>query len=71
MAVEGGKKVISREERKLALFIQTHRLKIGLKKSINNLKRQDYRELQLHTSPDSTAYIELKGLIANFNSKGE
>ena len=62
--------MISIEERKLALFIQTHQLKTEFNNLINNLKRQDYMELELPTSPVRTAYTDLRDLIVNFNSKG-
>ena len=61
--------MISREERKLALFIQTHQIKRELDDLVNSLKRQDYKDLQLCTSAGHIPHVDLKDLIANFNSK--
>lgn len=66
MTVEGGRKMLSMEERKLALFIQTNLLKRGL----DNLKRKDYRESQLSTYTGRKAYIGLIDLVESFDRKG-
>ncbi len=56
--------MISLEERKLAMVIQTHRLK----RALDNLKRQGYQEPQLDTYTGRQAYTAFMDLITNFNS---
>ena len=66
MTVEGGRKMLSMEERKLALFIQTNLLE----RELDNLKRKDYRESQLSTYTGRKAYIGLIDLVESFDGKG-
>ena len=54
-------------ERKLALFIQTNLLK----RELDNLKRQDYRESQLRTYTGRKAYVGLIDLVESFDNKGK
>ncbi len=56
--------MISLEERKLAMVIQTHRLN----RALDNLKRQGYREPQFDTCAGRQAYAAFMDLITNFNS---
>ena len=57
--------MISIEERKLALFIQTNLLK----RELDNLRREDYKESQLRTYTGRNAYAGLMTLVANLDSK--
>lgn len=59
--------MISMEERKLALFIQTHLLR----KELENLKRYDYKESQLHTCSGQKAYIGFMELVASLDLKSK
>ena len=59
--------MISPEECKLALIIQTHQLK----EELDNLKRQDYKESQLHTYTDRRVYLGFMDLIENLHSNGK
>ena len=61
--------MISIEERKLALFIQTN----SLKKELDNLKQCDYRESELNTCQEQRAHTEFTNLVISLNtdSKGK
>ena len=59
--------MISLEERKLALIIQTYQLK----RELINLRREDYRESQLHTYTGRRTYLGLMDLVESLDSNGE
>ncbi len=59
--------MISMQERKLALIIQSHQLE----KELDNLKRQDYKESQLRTYRGRKAYFGLIDLIENLDNNGK
>lgn len=56
--------MISPEERKLAMVIQIQQLR----RELDNLKRQGYRELQLDTYTARRAYAAFMDLVTNLNS---
>lgn len=57
--------MISIEERKLALFIQTNLLR----RELENLKRQDHMESQLRTYTGRKAYAGFMDLVASLNNR--
>ncbi len=57
--------MITDEERKLGLFIQTQQLI----KVLDKLRQQGYEELQSHTETCRWEFIDRFGLIPNFNSE--
>ena len=57
--------MITNEERKLGLFIQTQQLI----KELDKWRQQGYEELQSRTSTDRWEFINRIGLITNFNRK--
>ncbi len=57
--------MISAQERKLALIIQTHQLQ----EELDNLKREDYKESQLRTYTGRKAYVGLMDLVESFDKK--
>lgn len=59
--------MISIEERKLALIIQSYQLE----NELDNLKRQDYKESQLRTYTGRRAYLGLVDLVENLDSNGK
>ena len=65
--MEGGRKMISLQERKLALIIQNQQLN----RELENLKQQEYRESQLQTYKGRVVCMALIDLIESTNnSKG-
>ncbi len=58
--------MISLEERKLALLIQTEQLK----KQLDSLRQQGPEALQLSTYTGRKAYAGLMDLVESFDSKG-
>ncbi len=57
--------MISLNERKLTLFIQTQQLM----KELEKLRRHDYEELQLRTITGLGEFVNLMDLITSFNSE--
>ncbi len=57
--------MITDEERKLGLFIQTQQLI----KELDRLRQQDYEKLQCRTGTDRWEFINRIDLITNFSSK--
>ncbi len=57
--------MISLEERKLALLIQTEHLK----RRLDSLRQQDYEGLQQRTYTDRRAYVDLVDLAESLDSR--
>ena len=67
MTVEEGRKMISIQERKLALFSQV----CQINRLLDDLKQLDQKESQEHSYTGRKAYVGLVDLIEGFDSKGK
>ena len=67
MTGKGGRKVISIQERKLALFSQVYQIN----RLLDDLKQLDRKESQENSYTGRKAYVGLVDLIEGLDSKGK